>query len=208
MVLTFDHAILGVADLGAAATRLLAEHGLHSLPGGRHTGHGTGNRIVPLGPDYIELMSVLDPREAADSPLGRWVTGRLAEGDGLLALCLQTHDIETVADRLSLPVLPMSRTKPDGAVLAWRLTGLEAAMGNEQLPFFIQWDIPEQQHPGREAALHRVEPRGIAWVEVGGDPGRLQAWVGPHSLDLRLTGGPPGIRAVGIRTATGEIVIR
>ena len=75
-MLAIDHVIVVVDDLDAAAARLLDEHGLASLPGGRHEGHGTGNRIVPLGPDYLELMAVVDADEAVGSPLGAWVAER------------------------------------------------------------------------------------------------------------------------------------
>ena len=48
--------------------------------GGRHPGHGTANRIVPLGSSYIELMAVVDRVEADSSPLGSWVERRLVDG--------------------------------------------------------------------------------------------------------------------------------
>src|SRR5262245_53549604 len=63
-MLAIDHVILLAADLDHAAARLLKTHGLASLPGGRHPGHGTGNRIVPLGDSYLELMGVVDEVEA------------------------------------------------------------------------------------------------------------------------------------------------
>src|SRR3990170_2594576 len=44
-----DHVIYGVVDVDATAERLRREHGLGSLPGGRHLG-GTTNRLVPLEP--------------------------------------------------------------------------------------------------------------------------------------------------------------
>ena len=67
-VLALDHVIVTVHELDAAARRYHEEHGLGSVPGGRHAGHGTGNRIVPLGTSYIELMAVVDGDEAASSP--------------------------------------------------------------------------------------------------------------------------------------------
>src|SRR5262245_6695165 len=78
-VLALDHVIVVVADLDSAAGRLYREHGLASVAGGRHAGHGTGNRIVPLGSTYIELMAVVDPDEAASSPVGSWVGQRVIE---------------------------------------------------------------------------------------------------------------------------------
>jgi hypothetical protein len=205
MSLAFDHAILGAADLEATAAALLETHGLASVAGGRHTGHGTGNRIVPLGSDYLELMAILDLREAESSPMGRWVRDQVAAGRDLMALCLRSDDLESVARRHGLAVTALSRVRPDGRELRCRLAGLEAAMGPERLPFFIQWDVPTELHPGRDRAPHRARPLGIAWAEVGGDPDRLTDWVGDPRLDLRPAGGDPGVRAVGIRTADGEL---
>ena len=89
-VLALDHVIVAVADLDEAARRYDEQHGLTALAGGRHAGHGTGNRIVPLGGSYIELMGVVDREEAAASPLGSWLGRRLEEiGEGPAALCLR-----------------------------------------------------------------------------------------------------------------------
>jgi hypothetical protein len=203
-MLAFDHVVIAVADLDAAANRMYGNHGLGSVPGGRHPGHGTGNRIVPLGPDYLELMAVLDPEEAAESPMGRWVTRSIAEGDRIGALCLRTDDIEATASRLGLEPTPMSRHTPDGRLLSWRLAGVDRALA-EGLPFFIQWDTDE--HPGRVPVDHRAEVTGIHWIEYGGAKPGFDDWVGGHHLDLRMVPGPTGPRRVGIGTKRGEIVI-
>lgn len=173
--LRFDHVILAVADLDAAGELICAATGLVSVPGGRHKGLGTGNRIIPLGPDYIELMGIVDIDQAARSPLGRWVAGRLAIREGIAAFCLRTESIDAVGRRLRLKSEPMERTAPDGSSLGWRLAGLEAAMADPCKPFFIQWDVPPNKHPGRIVAEHQVTPLGISWVEVSGDPGVIRA---------------------------------
>ena len=76
-MLAIDHVIVIVEDLDAAARRYYEQTGLASVSGGRHPGHGTANRIVPLGSSYIELMAVVDRVEADSSPLGSWVERRL-----------------------------------------------------------------------------------------------------------------------------------
>ena len=97
-VLAIDPVIVLVEDLDAAARRYDEHKGLGSVPGGRHPGHGTANRIVPLGGSYLELMAVVDRVEADSSPLGRWVRRRLGEvGESPGALCLRTDDIEGAA---------------------------------------------------------------------------------------------------------------
>lgn len=209
MTLAFDHLLLAVTDLEAAGERLFAEHGLASLPGGRHDGHGTANRIVPLGPGYLELISVVDPDEAASSPVGRWIARGLEAGGGLWGLNLRTADADAVASRLGLEVLELVRRKPDGRRIRFRLVGLAGATGDEQLPFFSEHRAVGPDHPGRQQVPHRVRPQGIAWIEMGGDESRLREWIGPEiaGLDLRLTGGDPGIRRAGLATEAGEIVL-
>jgi len=192
-MLWFDHVIMTVRDLDAAADRLLDSHGFRSVPGGRHVGLGTGNRIVPLGDSYIELMAVVDPDEAKDSMLAHWVAEQSAGGDRLAAWCLRTDNIDEVAGRLGLTPVSMSRIRPDGVELSWRLAGLEAGLARA-LPFFIQWDIPPAEHPGHTLG----EGPGISWVEVGGGSAGLAEWLGPNDLDVRVVDGPAGIRRVGV----------
>ena len=64
-----DHVVLGVRDLDGAARRLLEDFGLASVFGGHHVGWGTGNLIVPLGLNYVELLGVVDEKQATQSVL-------------------------------------------------------------------------------------------------------------------------------------------
>ena len=70
-MLWIDHVVLACADLDVAAAHLLERHGLASVPGGRHPGWGTANRIVPLGGSYVELITVVDAEEALQSQFGK-----------------------------------------------------------------------------------------------------------------------------------------
>ncbi|MFQ5967081.1 MAG: VOC family protein [Acidimicrobiia bacterium] len=205
--LAFDHVMLAARDIDVAAGRLWTEHGLASVIGGRHPGHGTGNRIVPLGDSYLEIIGIVDREEAAVSALGGWIQHHTREGDRLLGLCLRAYDLAVVAARLDLSPVSMNRRRGDGAVLSWSLVGLDETLADPGRPFFIQWDSREL-HPGREAASHRVEPAGMAWVETGADEAELRRWVGDDSLDLRAVEGPRGVAAVGIGTAHGVLELR
>ncbi|MGH2580909.1 MAG: VOC family protein [Actinomycetota bacterium] len=207
-MLRIDHVVLAVPDLDAAGTRILNEVGLGSLPGGRHPGWGTGNRVVPVGHEYVELLAVVDPVEAESSDVGRWISNASRSGDRFVAWCVSTDEIEEVAERLGLAVATGSRSLPEGGTLRWRSAGLDRVAERPDLPFFISWDGPPELHPGRAQARHRVEPNGIAWIEVAGDHGRLQGWLGGGDVPVRVVGGDTGVRAVGISTDRGEIVLR
>jgi hypothetical protein len=54
---------------------------------------------------------------------------------------------------------------------------------------------------------HRLQPEGIAWIELGTDEVVLKEWLGDISLPVRFGGERMGINALGIRTSSGEIVL-
>jgi hypothetical protein len=183
-----DHVIFATADPDAAATRLEAEHGLVAVGGGRHEGMGTHNRIVPLGGGYLELMGVADPEEAAASPLGRPLKERIeAIGEGLMAWCVAVPDVVSTAERLGTTLHVVAR---DG--LSSRVTGVETALSDPSLPFFITRDQGVAD-PGAGA-----DEGGITWVEVAGDRDRISAWLGDARLPLRILDGPPALLGVGV----------
>jgi hypothetical protein len=183
-----DHVIYATSDLDAAGARVESELGLSVIPGGRHEGHGTHNRIVPLGGGYLELMAIADPGEAAGSPIGGALQARLAErGDGLFAWSIGAEDVDQVADRLDLPVSAIAR---EG--LTARLVGVAEALPNPVLPFFIERDQGITD-PGVGG-----EAGGITWVEVAGDREALEHRLGGADLPVRVVEGPVGVVALGI----------
>lgn len=199
-MLAIDHAIIAVTDPEAWATQLRERTGLAAVPGGRHEGTGTGNWIVPLGDSYLELMTVVDHDEAEASELGQWVLDQTRNGDRLAAVCLRTDAIDELAAQLGRTPEAMSRRTDDGIELRWRLVGLDAALSDEQLPVFIEWDIDDERHPGRMPADHAVAPAGISWVEFGGDHERLEDWLGDGTPSIRCVDERSGPQTVAIAT--------
>ena len=68
-MLELSQVILAVPHLGEAKQRF-EDLGFTVLDGGRHPGLGTANCIIPLGRDYIELLGVVDEREASRTAYG------------------------------------------------------------------------------------------------------------------------------------------
>jgi hypothetical protein len=206
-MLEIDHVLVVVGDLDTAAARFERDLGLGSVAGGRHPGHGTANRIVPLGDCYLELVAVVDDTEAATSPFGSYLHARLAEsGEGPVALCLRTDDIAAIATRTGDRAFRMTRTRPDGVELSWQLLALDAAL-ELGLPFFIEWDVAADEHPGRAHVDHRVAATGVAWVELGGDSERLDEWLGAPVPGLRAVGGAPGVHRVAITITDADALV-
>ena len=186
-----DHVIYAARDLDEAAARIERELGLLSLPGGRHEGLGTCNRIVPLGGGYLELLAVADEQEAATSDFGRGLLDRLQrEGDGLMAWVVAVDDAAAVARRLGTEVTTIRR-----AGLSARLTGVAEAMREPFLPVFISRD-PGVPDPGAAG-----DAGGITWIELSGDADRLAHWLGGADLPVHVVPGPPAVTAIGIGTA-------
>lgn len=199
--LFIDHVIYGVRDVDAAAARLWEEHGLGSVPGGTLMG-GSAHRIIPLEPPtFLELLGVEDESQSD----GAWLAATVAGGDRPIWWVVGTSDMATVSARRGLPVVRGEIPQQDGTVAAFQSAG----MHRFPLPFFIQHSADRRDHWRRryEAAGHRCAPGAITFVEVGEPPELLQSWLGDHDLPVRHDPGPIGIRAVGIATAGGEIVI-
>lgn len=197
MSLRIDHILYAVSDLESGASRFEEDLGLESIRGGPHPGWGTANWIVPLGPDYLELVGVVDRAAAEASPFGRMV---LEAGDGLVAWSVATEDLDHVADRLGLQIVRGGRKRPDGVRLTWRAAGIPDAMSSAgALPFFIQWEGPGELHPGGDHTL----PAGIRWVEVAAGEEQLREWLGGAELPVRFAAQGTGIT----RAAIGELVI-
>ena len=206
-MLQLDHVILAVRDLDEAGERLFETHGLASVSGGEHDGVGTANRIVPLGDAYIELMGVTDRDAAGKHPFGRTVLAFIEAGDRLLAWAVSTDEIDTVAQRIGASVTAAARERPDGVVLHWRMAGVESVLADRSLPFFIQWDCPPADHPGRTFVEHAVPVKGITELAVAGSRTAILERVGGADLPIRVTDGEPGPVSVTIATAGGEIVL-
>ena len=206
-MLRLDHVVYAVRDLDEAAVRFREAFGLDSTEGGRHERWGTANRIVPLGDQYLELVAAVDGSMAAQTAFGKGVLERAAGGGGWFTIAVVADDLEGVASRLGLDVVPGSRTRPDGEVVRWRMAGLDDPRREPWMPFFLTWDVPQGSHPGRARAGHGVRALGIAWVEVGGDVERLRSWVGSDELPIRVTDGEPGIHRVTLATPDGPLVI-
>jgi hypothetical protein len=179
------------------------------VPGGRHEGWGTANRIVPLGETYLELIAVVDAEEAESSAFGRAVLRAVTEDRPFVGWVVATDDIEGVARRLDVEVERNSRSTPDGSTLSWRLAGLEVAMEAGALPFFVEWEGPPEHHPGAAEVEHDADAQGIAWVEVStDDEERLREWLGEDAdLPVKVTEGHSAVAAIAIATGGGEVVL-
>ena len=197
-MIELDHVLIAVTDLDAAGREFKARHGLASVAGGRHPGWGTANRIVPLGDAYLELVAAVDAAEAAGSPFG--------PSDRPLGWAVRTQELDVIAGRLGLAVTTGSRRRQDGQVLRWRLAGVEQAVAEAALPFFIEWGDGTPV-PGRAGADHKDGPQRIEQVQLAGDADRLESWLGAHHLPITVQAGAAAVTGVVLAGASNRIAI-
>ena len=202
-MLAIDHVILPVRELAPEVARLKARYGLACVEGGRHPAWGTVNWIVPLGDAYLELVAVADSEAADRSAFGRWVAA--ATPGRPLGWAVRTDSIDAAGRRLGQPVVPGSRVDPRGALVTWRSVGLEVAVREPGLPFFIQWGdgVPL---PGAAAVRHPGGPATLKRLSLAADQKRLADWLGDHDLPITVTG-PPESWAITLTRVRGDFTL-
>ena len=152
-----------------------------------------GQEVADLG----DRIGTLFP--AAGNPVGRYLSHQFATGgESFVAVCLRTADAADVAERTGSSPVRGPRT--------WKGSSGRALMHG--LPLFITWAFDSD----RPACIPVEQPSGasgIAWVEVGGDPDRVRAWVGSDEAQLRpverspVCGGSPWRRLSQRSCSTG-----
>ena len=149
-----DH-IVHFVDNPEEAIKDLRKNGLHVVQGGRHEQWGTYNALCYFNTAYIELIGIHDEekfREAASVPYTLHETyARRNHRNGLVRVAISTTTIEEDARKFQEAGFEVvgpdhfSRTRPDGSVVGWQLLHVGSKDGPVELPFFIQWDQPEEE---------------------------------------------------------------
>ena len=148
-----DHFMWAAVDLELASAEFERLTGVHPAFGGRHMGFGTHNALVSLSNgSYMEVLA-LDPEQDTGGPLGAEIA--LLTSPEILAFHIKRADLESVVSvyqEMNIAYtgpFDLSRQRPDGEVLRWRLLLAESPVYKHALPVFIDWmDAP---HPSKSA---------------------------------------------------------
>ncbi len=201
-----DHLVYATPNLEATVDEIARRWGVRATPGGKHAGRGTHNALISFGDgSYLELIGP-DP-EQPDPPGGRAFGIDTLTEPRLVTWAVKAPGIETrVAGARAAGFDPgepqaMSRVRPSGEELSWRLT--RNGPGDWLVPFLIDWG--ETTHPSttsvggcRLLSLRAVHPR----------PVEIRAMLGALGEELAVEDGPaPGLVAV-IDTARGTVELR
>ncbi len=195
-----DHLVYAVPDLDAAVELLGDSFGVRAAAGGSHPGRGTRNALLALGPRcYLEIIGP-DPEQPEPALSGRvrpFGVGGSPE-PRLVTWAVQESDPAARAARLERAGYPagevreMTRRRPDGVELAWRLSmPPRDDPGGGVVPFLIDWGATP--HPACDA------PRGctLLGLEIWHPrPDRVAAWYRALGVDLEVQeGAAPRLRA-------------
>ncbi|MGM9924539.1 MAG: VOC family protein [Bacillus sp. (in: firmicutes)] len=150
----FDHVVHYVHE-PTEAMKPLQKQGLHAVEGGRHENLGTHNALSYFDLSYIELIGIFDQQliemPAEEKYSLKETIRRNKHTNGLRRIALRSTNLEADAERfrkLGLEVYgpsPLSRRRPDGSLLSWKL--LFAGMPDDalELPFFIEWQESDEE---------------------------------------------------------------
>ena len=207
--LAADHLVYVTSDVDRITDQLAERLGVRPAGGGSHIGRGTRNALLSLGPDvYLEILGP-DPSQDVQQPGSRFPVTPL-----LRTWAVKAPDIDaTVATARQRGVDPgpaqsMSRARPDGLVLEWRLTaGGGGGLGTDGsvtlLPFLIDWG--QTEHPALTA------PAGCTLLSLRAedqDPGAVRAKLEALGVDLEVALGLQPALVATIDTPNGHIELR
>ncbi len=147
-----DHLVYATPDLDASVEELAERLGTDPVPGGAHPGWGTRNALIGLGPGgYLEVIGP-DPGQPRPDHPRPFLIDELTSAR-LVTWAYRHPNPESMRDTLELalqsafggqrallgPVRAMSRTRPDGDTLHWRLSDPMALPVGGVVPFLIDW---------------------------------------------------------------------
>jgi hypothetical protein len=208
LLASIDHIVLGTPDLDAGIEEVWRRLGVRATPGGRHPAWATRNALVALGEGtYLEILAP-DPDQA--SPKGGRPLG-LDELDAprLVAWAANGSELEEFVRKargrgLDLGAVSAGgRRRPDGVLLAWKLTDFTKVQGDGLVPFFIDWgDTP---HPATTSA------GGCRLVGLRGEhprPEEIARMLRTLDLALPVSPGPTPALVATILAPRGAVELR
>ncbi|MFE9610067.1 VOC family protein [Streptomyces sp. NPDC006012] len=185
-----DHLVLATPDLASTVADFTRRTGVPPAAGGAHVGLGTRNCLVSLGGrSYLEIIGP-DP-EQPDPPDGRPFGVDLPAGARPVTWAISPPHLDSAVAAARArgydpgTPRPMSRRRPDGSLLAWRLTDSDTAHPSGLVPFLIDWGTA--LHPA--ASGLPVTPL-LAVTATAPDPEAIHPLLSALGTGLALTEGP------------------
>lgn len=196
----------------ATAARIAEKLGILPYDGGVHPRFGTRNLIFPLADGrYIEVVEALEHPAALGTPFGQVVRARSESGGGWMGWVVRVDDLAPVETRLGREAVEGNRTPEGRPELRWKQIGVKGTLADPQLPFFVHWLCPSEEHP---SAPNNGQVR-IESLQIAGNRDRLRDWLGTDEekpisdtkIDWVAPNGTPGVLSVTFETPKGLVTI-
>ncbi|WP_329246856.1 VOC family protein [Actinoallomurus sp. NBC_01490] len=201
-----DHLVYATPDLAGTVADFTRRTGVAPVAGGAHPDRGTANYLVGLGGrSYLEIIGPDpgQPEPARPRPFGL---------DGLTAAkvvtwAIRPADVDATVARARQrgydpgEVRPLSRRRPDGSLLEWRLTPSEDAHPSGLVPFLIDWG--DAAHP---TAAGLPETPLTALTAQAPDPVEIASLLAAVDVGLPVRTGPLGLTFT-IDTPNGPVTV-
>lgn len=192
-------------EIADVVQRIGSDLGVTFVDGGRHPSFGTRNFTGALSDgSYIEVVSALDHPAALKAPFGQAVHRRAEEGGGWLSWVISVDSIDGCEKRIGRSAAAGHRVRPDGVDLRWKQLGVLDTMERPWLPFFVEWDVPADVHPGAEPSA--VSVRTLELSGNSDEVDELLAGLGAIEFDVEWQNDEdPGLLAVWFTTPAGPV---
>jgi hypothetical protein len=199
-----DHLVFAVPDLARGVDDLAQRLGVRATPGGKHVGLGTHNALLALSDAaYLEVIGP-DPEQPEPGRPRPFGIDRLVRGR-LVTWARRSRDLDSEVARARAAgfdpgsPLAMSRARPDGVRLDWRLTLRPEPAGDGLVPFLIDWGATPSpalscakgaslralraEHPDPEAVRRALAALGATLaLSRGPDPALIATLATPNGV--------------------------
>lgn len=206
-ITNLDHLIYAVPDLHKGMEEIENLFGIKPIIGGQHSGFGSWNALVSLGPEiYLEILAP-DPQQV--DVQAKWLGLENLTAPKITRWAAKTEQIEKMTvhakkEGLDLgTIFPGSRTKPNGTVLNWKLTNPTINPGDGIIPFLIDWGNSEhpETHLPKGCQLMKMEALHPA-------PEKIQQSLKKLNLDVEVKQGKESELIATIQTPKGIVLLR
>ncbi|MFK4102048.1 VOC family protein [Streptomyces sp. NPDC019531] len=188
-----DHLVLATPDLAATVADFTRRTGVTPAPGGVHVGLGTRNHLVSLGGTaYLEIIG---PDPDQPEPMGPrpFDVGTLTTAR-TVTWAISPPDLDTAVATARArgydpgDIRPMSRRRPDGTLLRWRLTDGDTQHPSGLVPFLIDWGT--SAHP---TTSNLPTTPLLSLTATAPTPAEILPLLAALDTELTLTEGPLGL---------------
>jgi hypothetical protein len=136
-------------QISDVVNRIGSQIGTAFIDGGIHPKFGTRNFTAPLlNSQYIEIVCPMDHPATEATPFGKAVKKKAEEGGGWMAWVFSVEDISVIEKAFGREATESYRRKPDNSILKWKQIGVMEITESSELPFFIEWHVPN--HPSKD----------------------------------------------------------